>query len=107
MGDLKKLQRDMMWAFENGQEIPTEVLQVAQDMFNELEEKYEQLGCSSVEIKQYMQHDWKYMYFELQDRGYELLQNDDILGFKEQPINLTKKCKLHIWPRNFSHSRVF
>lgn len=36
------------------------------------------------------------MYFELQDRGYELLQNDDILGFKEQPINLTKKCKLHI-----------
>lgn len=30
------------------------------------------------------------MYFELQDRGYELLQNDDILGFKEQPINLTK-----------------
>ena len=60
-----------------------------------------------IEIKQYMQHDWKYMYFELQDRGYELLQNDDILGFKEQPINLTKKCKLHIWPHNFSHSRVF
>lgn len=30
-----------------------------------------------------MQHGWKYMFFELKDKGYELLQNDDILGFKE------------------------
>ena len=67
MGDIKKLQRDMMWAFENQQEIPTEVLQVAQDMFNRLEEKYEQLGCKSLEIKQYMQGNLEKLVVELQD----------------------------------------
>ena len=38
-----------------------------------------------------MQHGWKYTYFELKDKGYKLLQNDDILVFKEQPSNLTKR----------------
>jgi len=66
MGDLKKLQRDMMWAFENQQEIPTEVLQVAQDMFNELEERYEQLGCNNREIKQYMEDNLEKLIVELQ-----------------------------------------
>ena len=66
MGDIKKLQRDMMWAFENQQEIPTEVLQVAQDMFNKLEEKYEQLGCNNREIKQYMEDNLEKLIVELQ-----------------------------------------
>lgn len=56
MENLEQLQRNMMWIFENKQEIPLEVLQVAQGMFNGLEEKYEQLGCNNEEIQQYMQN---------------------------------------------------
>ena len=43
MENLEQLQRNMMWIFENKQEIPLEVLQVAQGMFNGLEEKFDEM----------------------------------------------------------------
>lgn len=84
MENFEKLKRNMMWVFENKQEIPEEVLQLAQGMYNGLQEKYEQMGCNSVEIKQYMQENIEKLVEQLQqgigDRRKEE-QFQEIQGF--------------------------
>lgn len=93
MGDFKNLQRNMMWEFENKQEIPEKVLQVAQEMFNGLEEKYKQLDCNSGDIKKYMQSNLDELIVKLQtgignrrkDEQFEEIQN--FLSYAEQKNN--------------------
>ena len=52
MEKFNQLKRDMMWAFENKQEIPESTQQVIQEMFDGLQYQYAQMGCSNSEIKE-------------------------------------------------------
>jgi len=54
MENFEQLKRQMMWSFENKPEIPAEILQVIQKMFNQLEEKYKDMRCNSSTIQEYM-----------------------------------------------------
>ena len=51
----EELRRKMMWIFEDKGEIPSEVQQTIQQMFNKLAEKYREIGCYSSTIREYIE----------------------------------------------------
>lgn len=53
--NFQHLRKKVLWIFENKKEIPTEVEQTIQEMFNKLKEKYQNSGCYTSTIQEYMQ----------------------------------------------------
>ena len=81
--NFQQLRRKVLWMFENKNEIPTEVEQTIQEMFNKLKAKYQDMGCYTSNIQEYMQGNLDELLARLQrhvgnrrkDKQYEDIQD--------------------------------